>query len=82
MRKKVIQNLIDELETLVPAGEGFRYGVDHNTVYGGYRLVRIKTPGGAHYGCFGDNGCEPRLSYTNFVLKLRSLIEGAKAVKP
>lgn len=53
--------------------------LDYASVYGGYRLVRVKTGSGAHYGAFGGNGCEARIGAKAMHLKLTSLLEGVKA---
>jgi len=71
---KTVLILVDKIQQLKPAKEGFTYSIDHNSVYGGYRLVLKKIEGGAEYGCFGGNGCEARMSLKHFLQKLYTII--------
>lgn len=76
-----IQILLKEIQELIPAPEGKKYGVDYNPAYGGYRLVLIKIQGGAHFGCFGGNGTEARIKFDAFIDKLQTIIGTAKTIK-
>lgn len=72
--KIIIQNLLKQIEKIHPAKDGYKYAIDYNSTYGGYRLVIVNNKSGAHYGCFGGNGCEKRLPYGAFVDKMRTII--------
>ncbi len=74
MRKARLNYLLGRIQDLKPATEGFYYRIDFNSVYGGYRLELVKKETGAVYGCFGGNGCEPRLTYRNFEMKLSTIV--------
>lgn len=76
-RKDFINELLEEVQTLIPAGEGFHYFVEHNSIYGGYRLVKVKDENGGHYGCFGGNGTEARIPYQQMIMKLKTIIAAA-----
>ena len=49
--------------------------------YGGYRIVLVGVSNGGHYGAFGGNGCESRLSKSEMTVKIESLIYGIKHAK-
>lgn len=50
--------------------------IEFNSAYGGYRVINVDTKNGAHYGFFGGNGCENRLSKKLMMLKLSSILIG------
>ena len=50
--------------------------IDYNPTYGGYRLNLVKKENGTTFGCFGENGCEPRMKGYEFYTKLCALCEG------
>ena len=66
---KTIDNLLIRLQEVSGMPN---LNLDHNSVYGGYRLGYKNNGNGA----FGENGCEARLSNKDMCLKLRSLIAG------
>jgi|SRR6185437_12498786 len=45
-------------------------------VYGGCRLIAIKTEGGGHLGCFGFSSTEARVKKSEFYNVLTALIRG------
>jgi hypothetical protein len=81
MKNKTRYEYLNELIQQLPKPEsGFRYEIDYNSVYGGYRLVKVKEETGAHYGAFGGNGCESRVDYKTFLIKLNTIIETVKTI--
>ena len=66
---KTIDNLLTRLQEV--SGQA-NLSLDHNSVYGGYRLGYNNNGNGA----FGENGCEPRLSNKEMCTKMRALIAG------
>lgn len=50
--------------------------IEYASAYGGYRLVNVGVNNGAHYGAFGNNGCESRLKYKEMVIKLEGILAG------
>lgn len=55
--------------------------LEHNSAYGGYRLINVSLENGSHSGVFGGNGCEPRLKARDMENKLNSLIVGLEYKK-
>ncbi len=53
--------------------------LEHNSVYGGYRIINVSVETGGHSGAFGGNGCEARINAKNMQLKLKSILEGIEA---
>lgn len=53
--------------------------LEHNSIYGGYRVVNVHIEHGGHSGAFGGNGCEARLSAKAMYLKLDSILQGINA---
>lgn len=78
---KDLSILLDRIKKVIPAKEGFHYEIDHAPIYGGYCLVMVKDENGAHYGYFGGNGTESRLTAKEFHAKLTGILEGAKAIQ-
>jgi hypothetical protein len=81
-RQQKIDNLLKEVSTLVPAGDGYHYEVEFASVYGGYRLVKVNNKSGGHSGCFGGNGCENRIKFAEMINKLQTIIETANSLIP
>jgi hypothetical protein len=52
--------------------------LENAPVYGGWRLISVGVNNGAHYGAFGENGCEARLKYKLMVIKLEGILAGLK----
>jgi hypothetical protein len=52
------------------------YYLEHNSVYGGYRVVSVRVENGGHSGAFGGNGCEARLKGKEMAIKLKSVLYG------
>jgi hypothetical protein len=73
-RKQILNELLDEIQSITPAPIGMRYFMEHSSVYGGYRLVTIKKETGASFGAFGGNGCESRVNFTTMREKLNLII--------
>ena len=82
MKKLTKQNKLDELlkeiQLLIPAGEGKHYEIENAPCYGGYRLVKVSNDNGGHFGAFGGNGCEARINFAAMIEKLNTIIETAK----
>ncbi len=76
-RQEILNKVLAQVSEKFPAGEGFHYFIEYNSVYGGYRLVKVKDDGGAHYGCFGGNATEARLNYTAMLSKLYTILSCA-----
>lgn len=55
--------------------------LEHNSIYGGYRVINVNIESGGHSGAFGGNGCEARLSAKAMYLKLDSILEGIQATE-
>lgn len=77
-RQEKLNLLLEDVSSLVPAGEGYHYEIEYASVYGGYRLVKVNDKNGGHSGCFGGNGCEARVNFETMVVKLNAIIETAK----
>lgn len=74
MKKPELLNfLLGRIEELIPAGEGYTYRIDHNPVYGGYRLEKVTSQGVPHV-CFGESTAGARLKFDPFEMKLRTII--------
>lgn len=80
-RLEILNSILSELQTVIPAKEGKHYAIDFAATYGGYRLVLVDNNSGAHYGCFGGNGCEARIKYDAMLNKLNTIIATAKLIK-
>ena len=65
-------------EQAVKMGQDKYLHLEYASAYGGYRVVNVKIGSGAHYGAFGGNGCEKRLSAKLMALKLDNIIAGIK----
>lgn len=50
--------------------------LDHNSIYGGYRVNLVDVETGSRGGAFGGNGCEARLSAREMEIKLRGIYTG------
>jgi hypothetical protein len=48
-RKQILNELLDQVQVLVPSPIGTRYFMEHSSIYGGYRLVTIKKETGASF---------------------------------
>lgn len=77
-RADVLNSLLAQLEKTIPAKIGYRYYIEYESSYGGYRLVLIKNESGAHYGCFGGSGTEKRVPFQQMCDKIRTIIYTAK----
>lgn len=55
--------------------------LENASVYGGWRLVSVGVNNGAHYGAFGNNGCESRLKYKEMVIKLEGILAGLNCLQ-
>lgn len=81
MKKLTKQQLLDlllkEVSELVPAGAGYHYQIEYNSIYGGYRLIKVNDANGGHSGAFGGNGCEARIKFAAMEMKLRTIIATA-----
>lgn len=55
--------------------------IEYASIYGGYRLVNVGVNNGAHYGAFGENGCEARLKYKEMVIKLNGILAGLNCLQ-
>lgn len=75
MKKNELLNmLVNDISDLAPCKDGYKYEIDFNSTYGGYRLVLVNLSNGGHSGCFGGNACEPRVKFSEFENKLRTII--------
>ena len=54
--------------------------LDHNNVYGGYRIVMI-SESGAHCDVFGYSCCEGRIKASEMKTRLIGIINGIKFAK-
>jgi len=52
--------------------------LEYASVYGGWRIVNIGVSNGAHYGAFGGNGCEARVSAKRMFERLTGILDGLK----
>ena len=59
-------------------GEESHMILECNSNYGGYRLVKVKNDNGGHFGIFGGNGSENRLTVKEMKAKLEGIISGLK----
>lgn len=80
---KILQAIADttgdaaSFEQATATGAPTYLQIEHNSTYGGYRLVRVKTDGGAHINPFeGLSACDARLSYAHFYQLLRGIYTG------
>jgi hypothetical protein len=77
-RQQNLNSRLSDLQLLIPCTEGYHYQIEHNSVYGGYRLVKVNNNTGSHGGCFGGNGCEERVNFSTMLLKLNTIISTVK----
>lgn len=77
-RQQILNSRLSDLQSLIPCSEGSHYEIEYNSVYGGYRLVKVNNATGSHGGCFGGNGCEGRVNFSTMLLKLNTIISTAK----
>lgn len=54
--------------------------LEYASCYGGWRVVNVGVANGAHYGAFGGNGCEARLSAAKMYEKLNGILAGIETV--
>lgn len=54
--------------------------LDHNNVYGGYRIVMVNESGG-HCNVFGYSCCEPMVKASEMKTRLIGIINGIKFAK-
>ena len=80
-RQQRLAHLLDEVQKLIPAPANQKYAVEYNPTYGGYRLIAVDIKSGAHYGCFGGNGCEARIKFDAMLVKLNTIISTAEAIR-
>jgi hypothetical protein len=73
-RKQILNELLEQVQSITPAPFGMHYFMEHSSAYGGYRLVTIKNETGASFGAFGGNGCESRVNFTTMRNKLNLII--------
>lgn len=69
---KTITAQVNRLKELT----GLNLIIDHNTHYGGYRLVQLKEGSSAHFGVFGESSCVTRRPNRQFSDYLAGLISG------
>lgn len=50
--------------------------LEHNSIYGGYRLINVRLENGAQCGAFGGNGCEARMKGKEMETKLLGILNG------
>lgn len=55
--------------------------LEYASAYGGWRVVNVGVKNGAHYGAFGGNGCEARLSASKMYKKLSDILAGIERVE-
>jgi len=55
--------------------------LDHNSVYGGYRIVNVNIENGGRSGAFGGNGTEARINAKAMYMKLDSILNGVLAAQ-
>ena len=71
-----LANIPTSRENAESSGKSYYLQLEHNSHYGGYRLVGVKVDSGGHIGAFGDNGIEPRMKGKEMEIKLRGIISG------
>jgi hypothetical protein len=54
--------------------------LEYAACYGGYRIVNVKISNGAHFGAFGGNGCEGRVSASKMAIRLEGIISGMQVI--
>ena|SRR5690242_16229240 len=84
--QKELQSMLDQIAVLSGLAssreQAEEIGVDkylfleYASSYGGYRVVNVGIKNGAHYGAFGGNGCESRISAKEMYQKLDGIIIG------
>lgn len=86
--QKLLNELLNDLASLtgnattesgaIDLGKSHYLAIENAPVYGGYRIINVGVSNGAHYGAFGGNSCEGRVSGKVMEVKLRALIAGAE----
>ena len=71
-----LSNQATNREQAAKLGKDCFLHLDYASCYGGYRVVNVKIGSGAHYGAFGGNGCESRLSAAKMAIKLDGILQG------
>jgi hypothetical protein len=83
---KRIEQLVSEIAKLqnkatshaqaIEMGLSHYYAVDHNSVYGGYRIDNVNVESGSHSGTFGESSCVNRRSMKKMVSFLEGVLFG------
>lgn len=82
--RKYLDELLKDIATLegkavskdeaIKKGLTHYYYLEHNSIYGGYRVVSVSVDRGSHSGAFGGNGCEARMKGKEMAIKLEGIL--------
>ncbi len=75
-------NLATTKEDAISKNQSKYLYLEHNSVYGGYRVINVHIEHGGHSGAFGGNGCELRLCAMSMKIKLNGILQGIEATLP